>query len=76
MLPCGECPECRRIFGVAHESLFCIVPLPPHKKPDEAIELTSTIIAAKREEPFRLAATATNLNIPIDSTREGKGFDW
>jgi DNA polymerase-3 subunit delta' len=46
------------------------VPLPPHKKPEEAIELTTTVIEAKREEPFRLAATATNLNIPIDSTRE------
>ncbi len=69
-LPCGECINCRHIFGLAHESLFCIVPIPPHKKQEEATELTASVLAAKREEPFRLTATAANVNIPIDDTRE------
>ncbi len=71
-LPCGECRNCRVIFGLNHEGLYFAVPMPPLKKPDDAILLTNEVLALKREEPFALLSSAANLTIPIDVGRRIK----
>jgi len=61
ILPCGECRNCRKIFGLNHEGLYFAVPLPPHKGADEEIELINEILQLKREEPFRTPSSADAL---------------
>jgi DNA polymerase-3 subunit delta' len=72
ILPCGECRNCRKIFGLNHEGLYFAVPLPPHKGADEEIELINEILQLKREEPFRTPSSTSSTNIPISVAREIK----
>ncbi len=70
--PCGTCRHCRAINNLNFQGLLVALPLPPVKKPGEAIELTNEILANRRREPFcRLSAMATT-NIPIATAREIK----
>ncbi len=68
--PCGECPACRSIRNLNHESLHFVVPIPKHKKDDEAIDLTNEILEQKRKEPLRLLDSTAATNIPIGLARE------
>lgn len=68
-MPCGECRNCRLVFGLNFEGLSYAVPLPPHKSEGEAIELTNEVVDLKRSEPFALLSSAANLTIPIDVAR-------
>ena len=45
------------------------MPLPPHKKADEAIDLTQKFLAAKKDDPFVLPSVQSNVTIPIDVAR-------
>jgi DNA polymerase-3 subunit delta' len=72
VLPCGECRNCRKIFGLNHEGLYFALPLPPHKPGDEEIELINEILQLKREEPFRIPSSTSSTNIPISVAREIK----
>ena len=47
-----------------------MVPVPPHKKLEEAIDSTSETIAEKKAEPFKRLTSAANVSIPIDMARE------
>jgi DNA polymerase III delta prime subunit len=69
VVPCGVCRSCRLIFALNHEGLFYAVPLPPHKKEDEATDLTNEVLQRKREEPFRLLSSAESTTIPIATAR-------
>jgi len=70
--PCGQCRSCRNVFSLNFEGLLFAVPLPPHKNPGEAIDLTNEYIEAKRREPFRIVSSPTGANIPIATAREIK----
>jgi len=67
--PCGECDQCRKINGFNFEGLYVAAPLPPHKKADEAIDLTNKFLELKKEEPFAIPTSTSNLTIPIDVAR-------
>ena len=68
--PCRECRHCRTVYELNFEGLQLVVPVPPHKKLDDAIDLTSEIIAEKKMEPFKRLTSAANTSIPIDMARE------
>lgn len=68
--PCGRCGPCRMVQAVNFPGLYCIVPVSKHKKLDEAIELTNEVIESKRQEPFRVLASASSINIPVEMVRE------
>lgn len=70
--PCGECPSCRSIRSLNHESLHFVVPLRKHSKDDEAIDLTNEILEEKRREPLSLLDDSSPTNIPINLAREVK----
>ncbi len=72
LIPCGECINCRKIFNLNHECLFFALPLAPHKKIEEAAELTGKILEEKRGEPFKILSSASTGNIPIELAREIK----
>ncbi|MFH2050462.1 MAG: hypothetical protein ABIJ12_13585 [bacterium] len=67
--PCGECGQCRKIAGFNFEGLYVAAPLPPHKNADEAIDLTNQFLDLKKEEPFAILSSTSNLTIPIDVAR-------
>lgn len=70
-VPCGECRNCRNIFGLNFEGLHFAVPIPPHNnKLDDAIDLTNEILQQKREEPFRILSSSASTNIPVAVARE------
>lgn len=58
------------IQAVNFAGLYCIVPVPKHKKLDDAIELTNEVIESKRQEPFRVLASPSSVNIPVEMVRE------
>jgi len=68
--PCGECPNCRQIYALNFEGLHFAVPVPPHKKSDDVIDLTREVIEAKREEPFLILSGAGSRTIPIETARQ------
>jgi DNA polymerase III delta prime subunit len=70
--PCGACRSCRLIAGVNFEGLHAVVPIKSHKKAEEAIDLTTAFLEAKRKDPFSLLDTSTPVTIPIDLARELK----
>jgi len=70
--PCGECRNCHYIFSLNFEGLLFALPIPPHKKTDDAIDLTQEIIQAKREEPFLVLSGAGSRMIPVASARRVK----
>ena len=70
--PCGECVQCRKITGFNFEGLYIAAPLPPRKKPekpDDIIDLTNQFIELKKENPFAIPTSTSNLTIPIDVAR-------
>ncbi|MBN1212610.1 MAG: hypothetical protein JXA92_08530 [candidate division Zixibacteria bacterium] len=70
--PCGQCRNCRNIFSLNFEGLNIIVPIGPHKKHSEAIDLTNEFLEIKRAEPLARQSSAKPLSIPIDMAREVK----
>ena len=70
--PCGECRNCHHIFSLNFEGLLFALPVPPHKKSDDALDLTQEIIQAKREEPFLVVSGAGSRTIPVASARRIK----
>lgn len=70
--PCGECRNCHFIFNLNFEGLHFALPVPPHKKADDVIDLNQEIIQAKREEPFLVLSGAGSRTIPIASARQIK----
>lgn len=54
--PCGACPPCRQVLGLAHPDLHWLMPVPrpkaadPDKAVDELAELVSEVIAERREK--------------------------
>lgn len=66
---CGECRNCRAIRNYNFEGQHFAVPLPPHKKPDEAIDFTNEILQAKQDEPFSVLQSSASVTIPIDTAR-------
>lgn len=68
-LSCGECRNCRAIKSYNFEGQHFAVPLPPHKKSDEAIDLTQQFLAIKKADPFALPSSQSNVSIPIDVAR-------
>ncbi|UCG63068.1 MAG: hypothetical protein JSV52_07240 [Candidatus Zixiibacteriota bacterium] len=70
-VPCGECRNCRNIFGLNFEGMHFAVPIPPHEnKLDQAIDLTNEVLTAKREEPFAIVSSSASTNIPVAMARE------
>jgi len=69
-IPCGECFACRNIFGLNFEGFLVALPLAPHKKADEGIDLANAILEEKREEPFRPIRWSGNDMIRIETARE------
>ncbi len=67
--PCGDCRNCRLIFGYNFEGLQFALPLPPHKNEDEAIELTLGYIQEKAKEPFAILQAEKTRQIPVDTAR-------
>lgn len=67
---CRVCRHCRMVYELNFEGLQIVVPVPPHKKLEEAIDATSEIIAEKKAEPFKRLTSAANTSIPIDMARE------
>ncbi len=70
--PCGECRNCHHIFSLNFEGLLFALPVPPHRKEDDALDLTQEIIQAKREEPFLVLSGAGSRTIPVASARRIK----
>lgn len=70
VVPCHECRSCRLIAKLNFEGLFFAVPVPPHKKDDDAIDLTNDVLELKRHEPFALLDSDAPLTIPISVARE------
>ena len=68
--PCGDCRNCRLIFGYNFEGFHLALPLPPHKKEDEAIELTLGYIQDKAKEPFAILKAEKTRQIPVDRARQ------
>ncbi len=69
ILPCGECRNCNNMFSYNFEALYFALPLPPHKKEDDAIDLSQEIIQLKKEEPFKILTSTSSVNIPISVAR-------
>ena len=70
-VPCGECRNCRNIFGLSFEGLHIAVPIPPHEnKLDKAIDLTNEWLEARRQEPFKIVSSSATTNIPVAIARE------
>ena len=69
---CGKCHNCRAIQNYNFEGQHFAVPLPPYKKPDEAIDLTNLVLQAKKVEPFSILTSASNVTISIDVARRIK----
>ncbi|MBU8932850.1 MAG: hypothetical protein KOO62_02475 [candidate division Zixibacteria bacterium] len=69
---CGECRNCRAIRGYNFEGQHFAVPLPPHKKADEAIDLTNQFLVVKQADPFAMPSSSANITIPIDVARRIK----
>ncbi|MBD3257854.1 hypothetical protein GF377_05425 [candidate division GN15 bacterium] len=70
--PCGECPGCRAVASVNHESLRIVVPIKTHRNLNEAIDLTNEVIDYRRKHPLRLLDQAQPVTLPIDMAREVK----
>jgi len=70
--PCGNCPNCRKIFKLNFEGLYFAFPLAPHKNIEEAAEQITELLEQKRNEPFRILASESATNIPIDTARQIK----
>ncbi len=70
-VPCGECRNCRNVFGLNFEGMHFAVPVPPHdNKLEAAIELTGEFLKAKRGEPFAIVSSSASTNIPVAIARE------
>lgn len=55
--PCDTCPQCRQVLGLAHPDVHWFFPIPrprgdEAKQVEEAEELLSQAIAARREQPL------------------------
>ncbi len=72
LVPCGKCRDCNNVFHLNFAGLIFAVPLPPHKNPGEAIELTNEFLQMKRKEPFALMTYRDNTVIPIEVARQIK----
>ena len=69
---CGECRNCRQTENLIFPELHFALPLPPHKKEAEAIDLTREYLDQKKAEPYRIISSSRQLTIPIDIAREIK----
>lgn len=67
--PCGECRNCRNIYGLNFIGLFAVAPIGPYKKLDEAIEMTNEFVEKKRQEPLGRLSALGSLMLPIDMAR-------
>lgn len=53
--PCGACPPCRQVLGLAHPDLHWLMPVPrpkaadPDKAVDELADLVNEVVAERRE---------------------------
>jgi len=72
MLPCGECPHCRRIFALGFEGMLFAVPIRSHKNSDEMIDLINEVLEEMRKEPFHLISSTSPISIPIRMARDIK----
>jgi DNA polymerase-3 subunit delta' len=70
LAPCGACRHCRLIAGLNFEGLDFAVPIEPHKKFEDAIELTAEVVDIKRTEPFAILVSSASTTIPIDIARD------
>ncbi len=70
--PCGECRNCRQVFGLTFPELYLALPLPPFKNDTEYIEATLEYIEVKKKEPYGLIQSSRQLSIPIMTAREIK----
>jgi len=72
--PCGACRPCRQVLGLAHPDLHWFVPIQrpkagePDRQVEEAAELLSEVMAARREEPLYRSADGMASH-PIASAR-------
>ncbi len=71
-VPCDRCRTCRQIASLNFEGLLFALPLTPHRKRDEAIELTAGVLEEKRREPFKILSAAANRSIPVAVARDVK----
>jgi len=67
--PCHECRPCRLIGEINFEGLYFAVPVPPHKRDDEAIGLTNDVLELKRHEPFAPLERSASITVPISVAR-------
>jgi hypothetical protein len=71
--PCGRCENCRKIAELNFAGgLSLIVPIPPHKTKDEAIDLTNKALGVMREDPIAAPWTTSGVTLPIDMARDVK----
>ncbi len=56
--PCGQCPPCRKVLGLAHADLHWFVPIPrpkatdPDKAVEEAEKTLAELMADRRDNPL------------------------
>ena len=67
--PCHACRACRLIDGLNFEGLDFAVPIPPHNKESDMVELTKAVLELKQREPFALLDRSEPLTIPISRAR-------
>jgi len=72
MLPCGECPHCRRIFALGFEGMLFAVPVRSHKNSDEMIDLVNKVLDEMRKEPFHVISSTSPVSVPIRMARDIK----
>ena len=72
ILPCGACRNCRRVFALDFEGLSFAVPLPPHDRPAQAVDLTIEFLETKRHDPFAAVTYPAKPTIPIAVARQIK----